>query len=120
MTTYDVLVADELLPHFTNDNPLMPAGFRVVGTADGPAGPHQARIRVEDDNAPAWTEGRLITPTFTEHRPSPLGPTTVSVSAYHPEPEPAAHTRAEPIAEAIREATDNPGRIVTVDRQDGA
>lgn len=67
MPTYDVLVADELLPEFTNDNPRMPKGFRVIGpvAAYGLTGHGHMRYRVEDDNAPAWTEGKLVTPVFT-------------------------------------------------------
>ena len=65
MPTYDVLVSDELLPDFTNDNPRLPNGFRIIGPADGPAGPGQVRMRVEDDNAPAWTGGELV--TLDEH-----------------------------------------------------
>ena len=65
MPTYDVLVSDELLPEFTNDNPAMPEGFRVIGPAEGPASHRTKRFRVEDDSAPPWTEGKLVTPAFT-------------------------------------------------------
>jgi hypothetical protein len=65
MPTYDVLVSDELLPEFTNDNSLMPEGFRILGSAEGPAEPGTKRFRVQDDTAPAWTEGKLINPAFT-------------------------------------------------------
>ncbi len=64
MPTYDLLVADALVSEFTNDNPRTPVGFRIVGPADGPAGPASKRFRVQDDNAPAWTEGKLISPVF--------------------------------------------------------
>lgn len=67
MTTYEVLVSDELLPEFTSDNPRMPKGFRVLGRVENRAGHGQTRLRVEDDNAPAWTEGKLITPTLQSH-----------------------------------------------------
>jgi hypothetical protein len=62
---YDVLVADELLPEFTNANPRTPAGFRILGPVDGPTERGTTRLRVQDDNAPDWTEGKLISPTFT-------------------------------------------------------
>lgn len=67
LPTYDVLVADELLPEFTNDNPRMPEGFRIVGPVAGLVDPGRRMwgFRVEDDNAPAWTEGKLVDPVFT-------------------------------------------------------
>lgn len=65
MTTYDVLVSDKLLPEFTNDNPLLPEGFQILGPAEGPAREGRKRFRVQDDTAPAWTEGKLIIPVFT-------------------------------------------------------
>jgi len=65
MPTYDVLVSDELLPEFSNDNPLMPEGFRIVEAVAGPTGHRATRIRVQDDTAPSWTDGKLIEPIFT-------------------------------------------------------
>jgi hypothetical protein len=65
MPTYDMLIADELLAEFTNDNPLLPEGFRILGPAEGPAGERCKRFQVQDDTAPAWTEGKLIDPAFT-------------------------------------------------------
>ena len=65
MPTYDVLVSDELLPEFISDNPRLPDGFRILGSVEGPAEGRARRFRVEDDDAPPWTEGRLIDPVFT-------------------------------------------------------
>lgn len=80
MTTYDVLVAGELSAEFTNDNPRRPEGFRIVGPADGP-GYGAKRYRVEDDNAPAWTEGKLVEPIFTtEYEKNDQGHPTGNVS----------------------------------------
>lgn len=80
MTTYDVLVADELLPEFTGSS-RMPDGFRVIGPADGPASPGSKRFRVADDNAPAWTEGKLVTPVMTaEYEANDRGWPTGNVS----------------------------------------
>ncbi len=81
MPTYDMLVSDELVPAFTNDNPNTPKGFRIIGPADGPAPPRCKRLRVADDNAPAWTEGKLITPTMTaEYETNDRGVPTGNVS----------------------------------------
>lgn len=88
MAVYDVLVSDELLPDFTNDNPLMPAGFRVLGRAEGPAGPHQVRMRVEDSHAPEWTQGRLVTPTFESVYHLGRQETRNRIVGYHEESEP--------------------------------
>jgi len=62
--TYDMLISDELVAEFTG-TAQWPEGFRIVGPGDGPAGTHYGRFRVQDDNAPAWTEGKLISPVFT-------------------------------------------------------
>lgn len=64
MTTYEVLVSDELLSDFTNDNPRMPEGFRIIGAIHDRTGNGSKWFRVQDDNAPAWTEGKRIEPIF--------------------------------------------------------
>ena len=65
MPTYDMLVADELLPEFVSDNPRLPEGFQILGSVEGPAEGRPRRFRVKDDDAPPWTEGKLIDPVFT-------------------------------------------------------
>lgn len=81
MTTYDVLVSDELLPEFTNDNPRTPEGFRIIGPVDGPAARGCKRFRVEDDTAPGWTEGKLIDLVFSaEYETNDQGRPTGKVS----------------------------------------
>ncbi len=81
MTTYDTLISDDLLPGFTDGSLRMPDGFRIIGPADGPAPPRCKRLRVADDNAPAWTEGKLITPTMTaEYETNDRGVPTGNVS----------------------------------------
>jgi predicted RNA-binding protein with TRAM domain len=65
LTTYDVLVSTELLPSFTDGTARLPAGWRVVETPDPEPEAAWVRVRIEDDNAPAWTEGKLVDPTFT-------------------------------------------------------
>lgn len=81
MTTYDVLVADELSPEFTNANPHMPEGFRIIGLVGEPTSYGCKRYRVKDDNAPAWTEGKLVAPTMTvEYETNDRGWPTGNVS----------------------------------------
>jgi hypothetical protein len=69
MPRYEMLVADELLPELADaSNPGRPEGFRVLPLAapqPGPPAVGRTVVQVEDDNAPPWTEGKLITPTFT-------------------------------------------------------
>lgn len=105
LPTYDVLVSDELMPEFTNDNPNLPKGFRVIGPADGPSGYRSTRVRVEDDSAPDWTEGRLVAPTLTAEYDDAGQVTRTSVTDYRLEDEEAAAT-----SEAVMRAQDNPGR----------
>lgn len=89
MTTYDVL----------------------VGPVAGLAGYRSKRFRVEDGNAPAWTEGKLITPVFKEHYElndsgRPTGNVErVTVTAWIEED--GATLR---IGSAMQQAEDNPGR----------
>ncbi|HEU4541172.1 MAG TPA: hypothetical protein VFR23_08605 [Jiangellaceae bacterium] len=105
MPTYDVLVSDELLPEFTNDNPRMPEGFRIVGPVEGLSGYRSKRFRVEDDNAPEWTEGKLVSPTFTADYDERGEVVRTRVTAYHEE-----NQEALQISRAVQLAEDNPGR----------
>lgn len=112
MTTYDVLVSDELLAEFTNDNNTqLPEGFRIVGPVEGPSGYRSTRVRVEDDNAPAWTAGRLVTPTFTVKYTNDGTPVETSVTAYELLDEEAVR-----IASAVQNAEENPGKTFEVDK----
>jgi hypothetical protein len=109
MTTYDVLVADELLPDFI-DNPLLPDGFRIVGPTEGPGGYRSARVRVEDDNAPEWTEGQLIEPTFRNHyKDGEIVRVTVTTYRRVDEVE-------RGIARTVQQAEDNPGQTFEAER----
>jgi hypothetical protein len=65
MTTYEVLVAPELLPSLTDGSGRLPSGWRVIEAPAPEPGATRVRVRVEDDNAPAWTEGRLVDLEFT-------------------------------------------------------
>jgi hypothetical protein len=111
MPTYDVLVSDELLPEFNNDNPRLPNGFRIVGPADGPAGYRSVRMRVDDVNAPQWTEGRLVAPMFIANYDDDGNPLKNTISGYALESEEAAAASA-----VVQRAEDNPGRTFTVGR----
>lgn len=116
MPTYDLLISVQLLPEFTGDNARLPDGFRILGPAEGPTGYRQTRMRVEDDSAPAWTEGKLITPMFTNHyKLNELGHSTgeierVTVTAWTVEDEEAVR-----IANAVQRAEDAPGTTATTD-----
>lgn len=105
MPTYDVLVSDDLLPEFTNDNPRLPEGFRIIGPVEGLAGYRSQRFRVEDANAPEWTEGKLVTPTFTAEYGERGEVLRARVTAYHEE-----NQEAVQISRAVQRAEDNPGR----------
>lgn len=65
MPTYDMPVSDELLPDFVSAAAKLPENFRVIGPAEGPSEPGTTRVRVQDDAAPAWTEGKLISAVFS-------------------------------------------------------
>jgi hypothetical protein len=116
MPTYEVLVSDALLPDFANDSSRLPSGFRVLGPADGPSGYRSTRLRVEDDSAPSWTEGKLITPTFTtEYKTNTDGYPTgeiarVVITDWREEDQEAVR-----IAGAVQRAEDNPGTTATAD-----
>lgn len=86
MPIYDVLIADELLPEFTNDNLRMPERFHIIEATGGPvADPRQKRFRVQDDNAPAWTDGKLISPVFRSEYGDDGKVTRVTVIEWHEE-----------------------------------
>jgi hypothetical protein len=93
MATYDVLVSDELLPEFTNDSHRKPVGFHILKRVGEGTAPWLSRYRVQDDSAPAWTEGKLITPTFTADyemlNDRPTGNFTVRVTGWTEEPQAA-------------------------------
>lgn len=112
MTTYDVLVTNELLPDFISGNTKLPDGFRIVGPVDGPAGYRCTRIRVEDASAPAWTDGKLIEPTFTADYDEAGKVIKTRVTSYRELDEEATR-----IASAVERAEDNPGHTVNVEDQ---
>lgn len=108
MTTYDVLVSNEMLSELTSSTTL-PEGFRIVGPAEGPAGYRSTRMRVEDDNAPEWTDGKLIEVVFTASYDE--GKVTAThISAYRPVDEDAVR-----ISGAVQRAEENPGHTIHVE-----
>lgn len=109
MTTYDVLVSDELLPDFV-DNPLLPDGFRIIGPIEGPGGYRSTRVRVEDDNAPEWTESQLVELIFTSHYEDDKV-VRVTISEYV-----RADEDERRISRAVQRAEDNPGKTFEVER----
>jgi len=72
MPAYDTLLADAVAERIAEL--AWPEGMRLVGPVDGPAPTGTQRFRVEDDNAPDWTEGQLVTPTLlTEYKVNSAG-----------------------------------------------
>ncbi|HEU4543064.1 MAG TPA: hypothetical protein VFR23_18175 [Jiangellaceae bacterium] len=109
MTTYDVLVSDELLSDFI-DNPLMPDGFRIIGPVEGPGGYRSTRVQVEDDNAPEWTEGQLVEPIFTSHyEDGKIARVTITEYLRVDEEE-------RRISRVVQQAEDSPGETFEADR----
>ena len=107
MPTYEVLVADGLLPEFTNDNPAMPAGLQVQEALLEPdARQGVTRVRISDENAPAWTEGKLVDLTFTAHYNDDGTAARATVSGYA--------LLVSTTEEAAVESVVNPGVTVTV------
>lgn len=105
MTTYDVLVSDSIVDEFLADGPRRSEGFRVLGPAEGPAAYRAKRFRVEDDNAPEWTQGKLIDPVFTAHYNDEGEVDRVTVTGWTEVDEEALR-----IGTAMQQVEDNPGR----------
>jgi hypothetical protein len=79
MPTYDTLLSDAVVERIAEL--AWPEGMRLVGPADGPSLTGTQRFRVEDDNAPDWTEGQLVTPTLlTEYEVNSAGHSTGNVA----------------------------------------
>jgi hypothetical protein len=79
MPAYDTLLSDALVEHIAEID--WPEGMRLVGPADGPSPTGAQRFRIEDDNAPDWTEGQLVTPTLlTEYEVNSAGYPTGNVA----------------------------------------
>jgi len=110
MPTYEVLISDALLPQIAAEDARLPAGWRILGPADGPSGYRSKRFRVEDDDAPGWTEGKLVTPSFTSIYADDGSVAEVRVTAWDLLSEDAVR-----ISGAVMDAEDNPGRTFTVD-----
>jgi hypothetical protein len=113
MPTYDVLVADGLVDEFTNDNARLPEGFRIVGPVGGLTGYRSKRIRVEDSNAPKWTEGKLISPVFQSHYDDRGSVSRVTIMGYD-----EVNQEALRISGAVQLAEENPGRTIHVEGGD--
>lgn len=63
MPRYFTRVADEMLPVIC-DGASLPDGLRLRRMVDG-LGDGYTLVEFEDDNAPAWTQGRRVTLSIT-------------------------------------------------------
>lgn len=71
MTSYEVLISEELLDEVRRDPSRLPEGFRIgevtaqPGARVGELPSYRSMyVQVEDDRAPAELEGQLVDPTF--------------------------------------------------------
>lgn len=109
MTTYDVLVSNELLAKFT-ESATLPEGFRFIGPADGPSGYRSTRMRVEDDSAPETVAGKLVDVVFSVEYDENGSVTKTRITDYRILDEEAVR-----IAGAVQLAEDNPGHTIRVE-----